>query len=56
MEWRPAPDVEDRAAGRKRQLLDEEVYISNSVLREDIILVDRRMRIKELFPYALLFQ
>lgn len=50
MASRPASDVEDFACGRERQLLDEEVHLWKRVLGEDVILVDRRMRIKELLP------
>jgi len=53
---RPASDVEDRACGWERELFDEEVHLWKRVFGEDVILVDRRMRIEELFLRALLFQ
>lgn len=53
---RPAADVENAACGRERQLLDEKVHLCNGALRPDVVHVDRRMCIKELFPSALLFQ
>lgn len=51
---RSASDVKNYAAGRNPQFLQKKAHLPDRVLRKDVLVVDRRMRVKERFPCGLL--